>query len=1135
MEQKKADQKKTFRPVPGLRREDEEKQLSEILMIAQENLERTEGRIRELSKEVHDLMETYGPKDKEGLSLLHNTLSQLGENRRDLLRCQKARKKPYFGRIDFRDPHVSQAESYYVGRVGISKNGVEPVVIDWRAPVASVYYENALGPCRYVVKNEGTYEIDLQRKRTYEIVDDRLKDFFDSDVVANDELLTKYLAKSKKAVLGEIIATIQKEQNAIIRKSPKTNLIVQGVAGSGKTTVAMHRISYILYNYEEDFRPEDFYIIGSNRILLNYITSVLPDLDVYGVAQMTMEQLFVRLLYEDWNPKVHQICAIDKKDQNACVKGSYAWFHDLEDFCREYERRVIPIKDVWLENEDSAAQPEKDSMASDGTGVLLLDASAIEAYRAQNPQVSVQGKINMLNEMLLAKLENELTGKYVSYTAAEKRELKRKYRWYFGKDIWKGSIFEVYQEFLQTQREKGKAVPNVTNQFDVYDLAALAYLYKRMKETDGIREASHIIIDEAQDFGMMAYGALAYCLRGCTYTIMGDVSQNIYFGYGLNDWRDLQDLILTGTFDSFGLLKKSYRNTVEISDFATEILRHGSFPIYPVDPIRRHGNPVCVEKCADENNMIQKAADIIAEWLQAGHETIAVICRDEGESAAVSDMLGKKLPLADCNPETAEFGSGVMVLPVEYTKGLEFDAVLLYHPSAEHYPAEDSYVKLLYVAATRALHEMAVLHIGDLTDLIGKPVSEEKRMSSLENEAPKERRRFADAEITAQEQMLLDAKQGDKERAMRGYIGPKAIKAEKPRQIDAGGSNPDESDAGADRKAWGGADRKAWGTDIENQSITGMKKRCSIGTKKQGITDMKIQGTAGTEKPGSVIRKMSGGKGSVIRKMSGGKGSVIRKVSGGKDTGMEESDLEEINMSPYRFGDIPDNSILRPQGHSRVDCAVRMVRKTKQHIDLISSYGILRLMVLEDAMLRIQFLRGQSPEFEPGRWNYRPEKPAVWTAKEGRSLVEIATGKIVVRVEKKTGALQFFDRKGRLLLAEKAQLPRQMDTVGCRNWMYFDWQKNEKLAAKGVLADQTERMTQMARYISFGGKKLRMPLLYSSQGYGIGVAARGTVLCCAIPMYGPYLYTEGEKQIDYYFLHGENYEEVVKLYRRISL
>lgn len=150
------------------------------------------------------------------------------------------------------------------------------------------------------------------------------------------------------------------------------------------------------------------------------------------------------------------------------------------------------------------------------------------------------------------------------------------------------------------QKERGKKVPFTENEFDLYDLAALAYLYKRIKENDGIREASHVIIDEAQDFGMMAYGVLAYCLRGCTYTIMGDVSQNIHFGYGLNDWKDLQELILTGPFDSFGLLKKSYRNTVEISDFATEILRHGNFPIYPVEPVIRHGNAVEICDCADE-------------------------------------------------------------------------------------------------------------------------------------------------------------------------------------------------------------------------------------------------------------------------------------------------------------------------------------------------------------------------------------------------------------------------------------------------------------------------------------------------------------------------------------------------------
>ena len=230
-------------------------------------------------------------------------------------RFVKARKKPYFGRIDFKDPNMKYEESYYIGRVGIAKTPSQPVVIDWRAPIASVYYENSIGTCQYTVSSEGTFEIDLLRKRTYTIENDKLIDFFDSDVVANDDLLTSYLAKNKKAVLGEIIATIQKEQNLIISRSPKTNMIVQGCAGSGKTTVAMHRISYILYNYEDTFRPEDFYIIGRNKILLNYITSVLPDLDVYGIAQMTLEELFIRLLYEDWDKNKYSVRQLDKQDE----------------------------------------------------------------------------------------------------------------------------------------------------------------------------------------------------------------------------------------------------------------------------------------------------------------------------------------------------------------------------------------------------------------------------------------------------------------------------------------------------------------------------------------------------------------------------------------------------------------------------------------------------------------------------------------------------------------------------------------------------------------------------------------------------------------------------------------------------
>ncbi|MFQ9152430.1 MAG: hypothetical protein ACLR6B_13980 [Blautia sp.] len=261
----------------------------------------------------------------------------------------KRREKALFRKDRLPRQKLPQEESYYVGRVGISDKGSEPIVIDWRAPVASVYYENRTGLCQYEVKNHGSYEVDLKRKRTYEIENDRLKDFFDSDVVANDELLTKYLAKSKKRCLARSSPRSSRSRTRSSGPHRRQNIIVQGVAGSGKTTVAMHRISYILYNYEDRFRPEDFYIIGSNRILLNYITSVLPDLDVYGVSQMTMEQLFVRFLYEDWDPRFHRIKALDAKEREAWVKGSYDWFHELEAFCEEYEERTIPSEEIRIE------------------------------------------------------------------------------------------------------------------------------------------------------------------------------------------------------------------------------------------------------------------------------------------------------------------------------------------------------------------------------------------------------------------------------------------------------------------------------------------------------------------------------------------------------------------------------------------------------------------------------------------------------------------------------------------------------------------------------------------------------------------------------------------------------------------
>lgn len=1026
--------------LPGITRKDEEERLAYVLEIAKKNLEKNQNAVKKLKNELHELLETYGAKDVEALSMWNNTVVLLDETKTDLLRSEKARKKPYFGRIDFTDTRLKKAEAYYIGRVGIARDVTHLEVIDWRAPVATVYYENALGRCSYSVKNEGTYEIDLTRKRTYEIEDDRLKDFYDSDVVANDELLTKYLAKSKKAVLGEIIATIQQEQNAIIRKSPKQNIIVQGVAGSGKTTVAMHRISYILYNYGDEYRPEDFYIVGSNRILLNYITSVLPDLDVYGIRQMTMEQLFTRLLYEDWDADM-KIKTLEKGDMAAAAKGSLSWFRELERYCAKVEWDTIPREDIAIDREKYGIYGVKGQQLGENRWQELLSKASIEAYIKENPQVSLQNKILMLNERIMAKVQNELTGKEIGYTSEEKKEIRRFYRFYFGPKLWKRSIFEMYEEFLAEQELKGRKVPYERNCFDVYDLAALAYLYKRIKETDEIREASHVVIDEAQDFGMMAYAVLKYCMRGgCTFTIMGDVSQNIHFGYGLNDWEELKELFLTGMYDSFNLLKKSYRNTVEISNFATDILKHGMFPVYPVEPILRHGDAVRVKQCKNRSALIAETAATIQTWQENGLETIAIICRDEKEAESVSRELGTQISLLDGNLETTEFGTGVMVLPVAYTKGLEFDAVLIFDPDKDDYPSDNGHVKLLYVAATRALHELVVLHTGNLTGLLADPVPEEKQLIELKDKTPVKR-----PEKKAVRQTL-------QENRKKTMTGPKKIEISEEQKV-------------------------------KNPGVVPMVK-------------------PGVKRPSLKVQEAE----------------------------------KKKNLSPYKFGEIPDQNRLRPAGHSRADMAIRWSKKEVDFVDLTSSFGTLRITPLTPEIIRVSFVKGQSADFTDCSSIAIAPGNVAWNFRETRDALEIATEKLLVKVEKKIGAVCIYTRDGKVLLAENAKEPRIIGQGAAAGqiWTFFDWGKNEKIWAKGMLKGELLKMNMSAKYISFGGRTVKLPCVLSEKGYGIAFAAENTVMCCDIPMYGPYVTAEQTSQVDYCFLYGGNVDNSLELYKKLA-
>ena len=1125
----------------------EEKYLNQTLDIVKRNVENYESEIREMSDQIEEMLQHYHDNDVEVYTQMSNTVTMRDHMQSALKRNQRATKKPYFGRIDFLDETLQKEEALYIGRGGIAKDTTHQVVVDWRAPVANAYYENGLGECSYHAPDGRELPIRLDLKRTYEIDNGRLLDYFDTEVIANDELLTKYLAKNKQAVLGEIIATIQKEQNDIIRKTPYHNIIVQGVAGSGKTTVAMHRISFILYNYAERFRPEDFYIVGSNRILLEYITGVLPDLDVYGIRQMTMEQLFVRLLYEDWDEQSCSILENTAAAQGSMDRGTFGWFQALTEFGVRIEAERICMDSVVLDRRQfveglkggvAGVFDEREGEPQPSDLVELLSGKAIRDYVEQT-NASVQTKINMLNERLIIKIKDEFLKNGLRYSEKERKAILKEYRGYFGKKIFDISIFELYQRFLLEQKEKGYEVSVPEQAYDVYDLAALAYLYKRMKETEVISEAHHVVIDEAQDYGMMAYAVLKYCMKDCTYTVMGDVSQNIHFGFGLADWEGLRKLLCSQDGDSFGILKKSYRNTVEISEFATKILHHGSFEPYPVEPIIRHGKEVEVMQLPTKRELYEETARRCRAWQKQGLNTIAIVCRTPEKAELVARQLGRLIPVCESNLEKAVFSDGIMVLPVVYTKGLEFDAVLIFDPDKEEYPVDDGHAKLLYVAATRALHELCVLYREDLTGLIAEPLPEEKQKETdrkvqqlLEEEQGRQNTSGISAESkydnTIENNNIIENNKGSLQlnKKYGNAIGKNESQSKLQEESRKETRQKTETNLSENEQ-----EKETRQETAQPRAKLQVRPRVAATLKKPQVVTPPSQSMLLTGVQPIVIKsKEQKAFEAMQREQEAIKAQVAEKL---RKENLRKKKMPGVPL----FGDMPENDRLRPAGHSKIDLTIRWVHERPDGLYLQSRYGMLRICPVSKAAVRVSFRRedtfdAQKPIYEKNGLQHGmagtrtgmtgthtgaadPMDSYIdlhikWKYRDKGSMVEMTTPGLFLEIDKGAGNIRFLTKDRKVLCEERKTECRLIEAD--KSWQFFDWKK-EKISIPNRGNSLGFSMKGSARYIH--GKEGELPpVMVSDRGYRVEVLNEGPVICCDIPSYGSYFQVAGTK-IDY--------------------
>lgn len=681
----------------------EQLHFQECLDIIGQNVTRYEQEYEQRHAQVQELYKAINSGDVELYNQLM-TASSLEEHAAASLRKNRAAQdKPYFGRIDYRENAAELEQQVYIGKNGVFRNKTDVLIADWRAPISSVYYENELGEGEYGLPDEKPILIDLHLKRTYSVENGRLLGYYDSDVASNDELLVQYLSKNKDAVLGEIIATIQKEQNAIIRKSPFANLIVQGVAGSGKTTVAMHRISYLLYNYKQRFESNEYCIVGSNDLLLNYITSGLPELDVPNIKHMRMDQIFARLCEKDWIKKNKCL----EPDGSAPLRCTLSFMQELELYLLHLRENLVDLS------------PLQDKQI----GVILSESNNATLYR-ENPTFSICTLLSTLDERVKTRIKFLMSGEDRDRLQAKLRE----YAGHYKAARPTASIYELYLEYLllwdknhgnmpgleETDRSRAAEVWQnhlsrlQRREYDVYDIAALALIHYRVYQKAPNEEFGLLFLDEAQDFGIGIYYVLRTLLPATYFTIMGDVSQNIHYDTGLNDWYELQKLFLKNERDQFLLLQKSYRNTIEISEYAGRILEKASSGRYRIQPVIRHGIPVEEARFWSDLEMAEHTAGLITDIQAKGYHTTAVICRDEETAARARELLSPLTSLSD--GAASNFSTGTMILPIRLVKGLEFDAVILWNLDMQHGPDDPRQAKLLYVAATRALHELHVLN-----------------------------------------------------------------------------------------------------------------------------------------------------------------------------------------------------------------------------------------------------------------------------------------------------------------------------------------------------------------------------------------------------------------------------------------
>lgn len=750
----------------------EEARMHHVLEVIEQKTAQLKQKQGNLATDVIDLRKNFWDEIKVNLETFDDRLEtalsikqqaeflaerELTHHHRDkaLQILRKLKDSPYFARVDFTPDDTNETTPIYIGIAGLSNETEDDYLIyDWRAPISSMYYDFSPGPAEYASMEKiisGTMDL----KRQFIIRHGELQSMFDTNVAIGDELLKEVLGNNASDKMKNIVATIQKEQNQIIRNVKNNYLIVQGVAGSGKTSVALQRAAYLLYHYKEELNNDNMLLFSPNPLFSSYIASVLPDLGETSIQQLTFQayvekRLGKHLTIESPFSQMEYLLTTEDAARKAGIrfKASLAFKEYIDQYAEQLSTDGLVFKNIALR------------------GNVIISKEAIGAYfYSLDHTISIPNRMSMTKDWLLeelAFLEKEERDKDWVKDEAElldiedytevyhdlqdnaeddtfddfDKELKiltakiaRKYFRKIRAAVSKLKFLHVtalYKKLFDVQADDA-SLPENWDTVCVYTLESLRqkellyedtspymYLEDKLTRLKTNTQIKHLFIDEAQDYSPFQFFVLQQLFPSARMTILGDIHQAIYM-HTLNSATLFSgEEVQTDNTEKIEL-HKSYRSTRQIVDFT----RHLLVADLEIEPFERDAEKPSFVLCMDGQERDAKLRHTLSGLIGKEYGTIAVICKTAAESAAMYELLSPAFDVQLATEHSYSYDSGIIVLPAYLAKGIEFDAVIIPDASAQNYKKTFEQ-NLFYTACTRAMHELVLFAVGDKTPFMNR-------------------------------------------------------------------------------------------------------------------------------------------------------------------------------------------------------------------------------------------------------------------------------------------------------------------------------------------------------------------------------------------------------------------------------